>query len=114
MTTGGLAAGGDPKVDRPGRSGGFWLTPSLPEVDPFNFAPRVTLPVLMLNGREDFTFPLASSQLPFFQALGAAAPAQQFDDAVMGDAVAGLHGRGGGRMITSGEVDRDLSSFQAL
>ena len=49
------------------------LSSTLPEVDPFNFAPRVTLPVLMLNGREDFTFPLASSQLPMFQGLGSAA-----------------------------------------
>ena len=55
-------------------SGGFDMPSSrLPEVDPFNFAPRVTLPVLMLNGREDFTFPLASSQLPMFQGLGSAA-----------------------------------------
>jgi len=53
-------------------SGGFRksLTPSLPEVDEINFAPRVTMPVLMLNGREDFAFPLESSQLPIFRLLG--------------------------------------------
>ena len=28
-----------------------------PEVDPFNYAPRVRLPVLMLNGRYDLVCP---------------------------------------------------------
>lgn len=41
-----------------------------PEVDPFNFAPRVTLPVLVINGRDDHVFPLRESQEPFFQLLG--------------------------------------------
>ncbi len=43
---------------------------SAPEVDPFNFAPRVRIPVLMLNGDQDFIFPLQTSQRPLFQALG--------------------------------------------
>lgn len=52
-------------------SGGFQLTIHyLPEGDPFNFAPHVTVPVLMLNGRYDTTFPLESSQRPLFQSLG--------------------------------------------
>ena len=50
--------------------GGFYLQRSLPEVDPFNFAPRVTVPVLMLNGKFDFFFPEATSQLPMFNTLG--------------------------------------------
>jgi pimeloyl-ACP methyl ester carboxylesterase len=33
-------------------------------VDSMNFAPRVTVPVLMINGDSDFIFPLASSQKP--------------------------------------------------
>ena len=37
--------------------GGFNLQPSLPEADPVNFAPRVKVPVLMLNGRFDFFYP---------------------------------------------------------
>jgi hypothetical protein len=41
-----------------------------PEVDPWNFAPRMTVPVLMINGRPDFIFPLESSQLPLFRAFG--------------------------------------------
>jgi pimeloyl-ACP methyl ester carboxylesterase len=46
----------------------FWRPP--PEVDPFNFAPRVRTPVLMLNGRNDFENPVASSQRPMFEQLG--------------------------------------------
>src|SRR5215208_2025466 len=36
---------------------GVFGTRSLPEVDPVNFAPRLRLPVLMINGRSDFMFP---------------------------------------------------------
>jgi cephalosporin-C deacetylase-like acetyl esterase/predicted Ser/Thr protein kinase len=49
---------------------GFYLQRCLPEVDLLNFAPRVKVPVLMLNGRFDFIFPLASSQEPMFRLLG--------------------------------------------
>jgi predicted Ser/Thr protein kinase len=42
----------------------------MPEVDQFNFAPRVTIPTLMLNGRDDFVFPLEFSQKPMFRFLG--------------------------------------------
>lgn len=41
------------------------------EVDPLHFAPRATAPVLMINGRDDFRFPLEVSQKPLFLALGA-------------------------------------------
>jgi len=51
-------------------SGGFQLRHDLPEVDLVNFAPHVNVPVLMLNGRYDQTFPLEVSQLPFFHFLG--------------------------------------------
>jgi eukaryotic-like serine/threonine-protein kinase len=51
-------------------NGGFYWTRPLPEADEFNFAPRVTIPTLMLNGRYDYTFPVETSQLPMFQALG--------------------------------------------
>lgn len=40
------------------------------EVDPVNFLPRVHLPVLMLNGRYDYYFPVETSQKPFFEYLG--------------------------------------------
>jgi serine/threonine protein kinase/formylglycine-generating enzyme required for sulfatase activity/dienelactone hydrolase len=51
-------------------SGGFQLTfHYLPEGDPFNFVTHVNIPVLMLNGRYDGTFPVQSSQLPLFRLL---------------------------------------------
>ena len=50
--------------------GGIQLQPSLPEADTVNFAPRVTVPVLMLNGRFDHFFPTVSSQEPLFTLLG--------------------------------------------
>lgn len=51
-------------------SGGFPMVARLPEIDEINFAPRVKTPVLMLNGRQDFTFPIESSQKPMFRWLG--------------------------------------------
>ena len=53
-------------------TGGFMLRYDLPEADAPNFAPRVTIPVLMLNGRYDDMFPLEASQLPLFHLLGTA------------------------------------------
>jgi formylglycine-generating enzyme required for sulfatase activity len=40
------------------------------EVDPWNYASRVKVPVLMLNGKSDFLFPVETSQLPLFRMLG--------------------------------------------
>jgi dienelactone hydrolase len=51
-------------------SGGLPATARPAEIDPINFAPRVTLPLLMLNGRDDFTFPPATSQEPMFRLFG--------------------------------------------
>jgi len=50
--------------------GGLYLQHSAPEVDAFNFAPRVKVPVLLLNGRFDFFFPIDTAQLPMFQLFG--------------------------------------------
>ena len=50
--------------------GGFYLQAALPEADAVNFASRVKVPVLMLNGRFDFFFPTEMSQEPMFRALG--------------------------------------------
>ena len=41
-----------------------------PETNAWNFAPRVRVPVLMLNGRDDFTFRYETRQQPLFEALG--------------------------------------------
>ena len=48
--------------------GSFEKVPA--EVDSWNFAPRVRVPVLMVNGRDDFRFQLETSQLPLFRLLG--------------------------------------------
>jgi hypothetical protein len=42
--------------------------------DPFHFAPRVKLPLLMLNGRGDFSYPLETSAAPLFRLLGTPEP----------------------------------------
>jgi hypothetical protein len=50
-------------------SGG--LLPTQPaEVDSWNFAPRFHVPVLMVNGRNDFILPLDTNQKLLFEALG--------------------------------------------
>jgi formylglycine-generating enzyme required for sulfatase activity/dienelactone hydrolase len=55
-------------------SGGFSGRDAPPESDPVNFAPRVKLPVLMVNGREDFDLPYKTAQLPMFRMLGTPEP----------------------------------------
>jgi dienelactone hydrolase len=40
------------------------------EVNSWNFAPRVHVPVLMLNGRDDFIFPMETNQKVIFRAFG--------------------------------------------
>lgn len=45
-------------------------TPMPPEIDGLNYAPRVKVPVLMLNGRHDAIFPYETSQLPLHRLLG--------------------------------------------
>ncbi len=50
--------------------GGFTFAKPMPEADPLNFAPRVRAPVLMVNGRYDYFFPVESSQTPMFRLLG--------------------------------------------
>jgi pimeloyl-ACP methyl ester carboxylesterase len=49
---------------------GLTMERGRPEVEVFNYLPRVKQPVLMLNGKYDFFFPLETSQRPFFDALG--------------------------------------------
>jgi len=50
--------------------GGFDAGVKSPEVDEVNFAPRVTAPMLMVNGRYDHFFPLETSQNVMFERLG--------------------------------------------
>ena len=44
-----------------------------PEIDLLNYAPRVRIPVLMLNGRYDFEVPFDTAQRPLFALLGSPA-----------------------------------------
>ncbi len=50
--------------------GGLSSSPRPPEVDEFNFLPRVQAPTIMINGRHDHIFPVELSQQPFFERLG--------------------------------------------
>ena len=50
--------------------GGLPPEPRAQEVDPIHFAPRVRVPVLMVNGRYDFSYPFEGYQLPLFRLLG--------------------------------------------
>jgi eukaryotic-like serine/threonine-protein kinase len=45
----------------------------MPEADAINYLPRVTQPVLMLDGEYDMYFPVETSQKPMFRLLGTAA-----------------------------------------
>lgn len=49
---------------------GLKMERARPEVDPINFLASVRMPLLMLNGRYDFYFPVETSQRPFFNYLG--------------------------------------------
>jgi dienelactone hydrolase len=51
-------------------AGGFSTLLQVPEVREINFAPHIKIPVLMINGRYDFVFPLETSQQPLFRWLG--------------------------------------------
>jgi dienelactone hydrolase/predicted Ser/Thr protein kinase len=53
--------------------GGFFLGPPAAGADQADFAPRLTRPVLMVNGRYDYTFSLEKAQAPLFRMLGAPA-----------------------------------------
>jgi pimeloyl-ACP methyl ester carboxylesterase len=50
--------------------GGFFLYRPPVGADQFDFAPRLKMPVLMVNGRYDYVFPVDKSQTPMFQMLG--------------------------------------------
>ncbi len=52
-------------------AGGLIPMPMRPEMNPVLFAPRVTAPTLMINGRDDFLMPYELAQRPLFERLGA-------------------------------------------
>jgi len=50
--------------------GGYFLEPPPPGMDQVDFAPRLKKPVLMVNGRYDFSFSLEKAQIPLFRMIG--------------------------------------------
>ena len=48
-----------------------------PEMEQVNFAPRIRVPTLMINGRSDFSNPYDTSQVPLFRLLGPPADRKQ-------------------------------------
>jgi dipeptidyl aminopeptidase/acylaminoacyl peptidase len=50
------------------------LRRSLPEADPFNYAPRVNVPILMLNGRYDYYLPVETSQSAMYRMFATREP----------------------------------------
>ncbi len=72
---GGFMGGIIPAVEKRIRAvvlnvGGMGMEKALPEADQINYLPRVTQPVLMLNGTYDMYFPVETSQKPMFRLLG--------------------------------------------
>jgi eukaryotic-like serine/threonine-protein kinase len=49
---------------------GFYFTKAFPEVDQINFVPRVTAPVLVVNGQSDFYCPVETRLEPFYRLFG--------------------------------------------
>ncbi len=50
--------------------GGFFIFPPTPGRDQVDFAPRLKAPVLMVNGKYDFSFSPERAQIPLFRMLG--------------------------------------------
>jgi formylglycine-generating enzyme required for sulfatase activity/dienelactone hydrolase/predicted Ser/Thr protein kinase len=57
--------------------GGYFLAAPPPGGDQADFAPRMKKPVLMVNGRYDYTFPVETAQDPMFAMLGTPAADKQ-------------------------------------
>jgi cephalosporin-C deacetylase-like acetyl esterase len=60
----------EPRLKTTVLQGGGIGEPVAPEIDIFNYAPRVRIPTLMLNGRYDYETPFEASQHPLFVLLG--------------------------------------------
>jgi serine/threonine protein kinase/formylglycine-generating enzyme required for sulfatase activity/dienelactone hydrolase len=57
--------------------GGYFLDAAPTGADQADFAPRIKIPVLMVNGRYDFTFSVEAAQNPLFKMLGTRAEDKQ-------------------------------------
>jgi eukaryotic-like serine/threonine-protein kinase len=57
---------------------GLTMERGRPEVDPFNYLPRMKQPVIMLDGKYDFFFPVEPAQKPYFEHLGTPADRKKY------------------------------------
>jgi dienelactone hydrolase len=64
----------EPRVKAVVLSSGGVIASDPPEVNSWNFAPRLHVPLLMLNGRDDFLFPLETNQKPLFRRFATTDP----------------------------------------
>jgi pimeloyl-ACP methyl ester carboxylesterase len=55
-------------------AGGMPAPTTPPSIDPVHYVPRIRIPVVMINGRFDYIFPMAGNQVPLFELLGSPAP----------------------------------------
>jgi dienelactone hydrolase len=53
-----------------GGLGNLGIDPMPQAADPINFISRIKIPVMMVNGKGDFVFPMETSQIPLFELLG--------------------------------------------
>jgi dienelactone hydrolase len=65
-------------------AGGLYREVASPEIEPLNFLPRIRVPALLLAGRNDFYYPVETSQVPLFNLLGT--PAEHKRHVVFEDA----------------------------
>ena len=49
---------------------GLMFQRAQPAADAINYVSRITIPVIMLNGKYDHFFPVESSQIPMYELLG--------------------------------------------
>jgi dienelactone hydrolase len=60
----------DPRFKAAALTSGGLLASQPREVDSWNFAPRLRVPILMVNGKQDFVMPSETNQKVMFAALG--------------------------------------------
>lgn len=89
---------------------GFTYRPLPAEADAVNYVGHVTMPVIMLNGRHDYIFPLETAQLPLLTRL--ASPADQKRHVVF-DAGHSDHPRGETIREVLGWLDRYLGPVRS-
>jgi dienelactone hydrolase len=63
------------------------------EINPWNFSPRVTMPTLVINGKDDFMLPRETAQRPFFDLLGTEPAHKRFVTIEGGHVTADRHTR---------------------